>query len=47
MVGALAEVLELLLAVVHLPALDAENLAVGLVLDVVETLDELVPLCGV
>lgn len=44
MVGVELEVLDLLLAVQHLPALDAEHLAVGLLLDLVESLNERVPL---
>ena len=40
----LAEVLDLLLAVEHLPALLAEDFAVGLGLDQVEPLDQLPPL---
>ena len=39
--------LDLLLAVEHLPALDAENLAVGLLLDLVESANKAVPLGGV
>ena len=39
-VGVFPQVLQLLLAVQHLPALDAEDLAVGLVLDERQSLDE-------
>ena len=44
MVRELVQVLDLLLAVEHLPALDAEDLSVRFRLDGVQTLDERHPL---
>ena len=47
MVGVGLEVLNLLLAVEHLPTFDAEDLAVALFLDLVKSIDESFPFRGV
>lgn len=47
MVGVGPQMLNLLLAVEHLPALNAEDLAVALFLDLVKSVDECFPLGGV
>ena len=44
MVGMLLQMLDLLFAVQHLPALDAKNLSVRLLLDCVQSVDEGGPL---